>query len=62
MDRTLAGPLTLPEYSQKRKPLFSIPCTIKESKSVIGMPYTGDLLRRKGITANVDSPVHGMKD
>lgn len=57
VDRILSGPLTLPKYSQERKPLFGIPCTIKESHSVIGIPYTGDLLRRKGITANVDSPV-----
>ena len=45
------------EYSPERKPLLSIPCTIKEFQSVVGMPHTGGLLRRKGVTANVDSPV-----
>ena len=57
VDRILAGPVIPPEYSQERKPLLGIPCTIKESQSVIGMPHTGGLLSRKGITANVDSPV-----
>lgn len=57
VDRILAGPVTPQEYSEERKPLLGIPCTIKESQSVIGMPHTGGLLKRKGITANVDSPV-----
>jgi len=57
VDRILAGQTVPAEYSVERKPLLGVPCTIKESHSVIGMPHTGGLLRRKGITATVDSPV-----
>ena len=57
VDRILAEQIVPPEYSPERKPLLGIPCTIKESQSVVGMPHTGGLLRRKRVTANVDSPV-----
>ena len=57
VDRVLAGQVVPSDYSLERKPLLGIPCTIKESQSVIGMPHTGGLLKRKGIIANVDSPV-----
>lgn len=57
IDRILGGQTIPPEYSQERKPLLGIPCTIKESHSVFGMPNTGGLFKRKGITAAVDSPV-----
>ena len=57
VDRILAGQVVPPEYSVERKPLLGIPCTIKESHSMIGMPHTGGLLRRKGVTATTNSPV-----
>jgi len=57
VDKVLAEQSIPTEYSEENKPLLGVPCTIKESQSMIGMPHTGGLLKRKGVTANVDSPV-----
>ena len=57
VDRILAGEVVPPEYSLERKPLLGIPCTIKESQSLFGMPHTAGLVKRKGTTATTDAPV-----
>ena len=57
VDRILAGEVVPPEYSLERKPFLGIPCTIKESQSLFGMPHTRGLVKRKGTTATTDAPV-----
>lgn len=37
-------------------PLFGVPCTIKESFALEGMPNTTGLLARKGVTSTEDAP------
>ncbi|XP_065894444.1 fatty-acid amide hydrolase 2-like isoform X2 [Dysidea avara] len=57
VDRILDGQTIPPEYSPEKKPLLGVPFTVKESHSLMGMPHTGGLYKRKGTTASVDSPV-----
>ncbi|MEW6431321.1 MAG: amidase [Myxococcota bacterium] len=37
-------------------PLFGVPCTIKESFALSGMPNTAGLVARKGVTSTEDAP------
>ncbi len=40
----------------ERKPLLGVPCSIKESIRVQGMPNTGGLMNRLGVRADADAP------
>lgn len=42
--------------SEQLPPLLGVPCTIKESIAVRGMPYTSGLVARKGVVADRDAP------
>jgi fatty acid amide hydrolase 2 len=50
-DRRLAGA----DRDQSLPPLFGVPCTIKESFAVAGMPNTSGLVRRRNVIAREDA-------